>query len=121
MLVYGQKGPQNNYYKFKSKFNNELMLVYGQKGPQKYYYKFKSKFNTELMLVYGKKGPEKFYYKFKSKFNIELLLVYGQKGPATDVMLHYVNMNSHVCQGHHFGIGYSQLLFVWSKRTRNWS
>ena len=121
MLVYGQKGQQKYYYKIKSKFNIELMLVYGQKGPEKYYYKFKSKFNIELMLVYGQKGPQKYYYKFKSKFNIELLLVYGQKGPATDVMLHYVYMKNHVCQGHHFGIGYSQLLFVWSKRTRNWS
>ena len=29
------------------------MLVYGQKGPWKYYYKFKSKFNIELMLGLG--------------------------------------------------------------------
>ena len=36
------------------------MLVYGQKGQQKYDYKFKSKFNIELLLVYGKKGPENF-------------------------------------------------------------
>ena len=55
------------------------MLMYGQKGPQKYYYKFKSKFNTELMLVYGQKGQQKYYYKFKSKFNTELMLIYGQK------------------------------------------
>ena len=34
------------------------MLVYGQKGQQKYDYKFKSKFNIELLLVYGLKGPE---------------------------------------------------------------
>ena len=58
--------------------------------PQERYYKFKSKFNTELMLVCGQKGPQKYYYKRKSKFNTKLMLVYGQKGPATDVMLHYV-------------------------------
>ena len=28
-----------------------------KKDHREYFYKFKSKFNTELMLVYGQKGP----------------------------------------------------------------
>ena len=57
------------------------MLVYGQKGPWKYYYKFKSKFNTELMLVYGQKGPATdvmLHYVYMKKS-----CLYGPKGPET--------------------------------------
>ena len=57
------------------------MLVYGQKGRWKYYYKFKSKFNTELMLVYGQKGPATdvmLHYVYMKKS-----CLYGPKGPET--------------------------------------
>ena len=61
------------------------MLVYGPKGPEKYYYKFKSKFIIELWLVYGQNGPATdvmLHYVYMKKS-----CLYSRKGPETGLEL----------------------------------